>query len=264
MSEFETHVTPDGVPRALNLVESPATFKANFGAGRVIPASSIRDFQSWPAKLTIKDQGSFGACVGHATATTIEANRSASGKTYIPLSAWFPYAILCNGWDRGASISEALTVAVRDGVAPESTVPWGTINPAKLSADSRKQAKRFTIEFGDSLDGWEQVLTAVALGQFVNLSVRAGNNFSNLDSEGVPGLTRGAANHAVTVGGGIKTSRKHGQLVLMTNSWGKAWGQAGQCWLSRAHIDNAGWFEAYTVVASHDDPLDPTNPPRVA
>ena len=264
MSESPIHLDSTGVVRRLNLIPSPPAFRAARPGGIVLPPSEIADYDRWPAEVTIKDQGQYGACNGHATATAIEYARSVVGMTHVPLSAWYVYAILCNGWDRGSSISDALNQINDDGIAPESLVPWGTINPRQLTQSARQSASRFKAEYAASLTTWDEIVSAVALGQSLDLSVCVGGNFSSLDSEGVPPAYRGPGNHAVMVGGGIKTSRRWGKLVRMANSWGTAWGQKGFCWLAKAHIEAGRYFECYSVSAVYDDPQDTTNPPMVA
>ncbi len=264
MSDFPSHVTPDGVKRALNLIPSPPAFRASKPLAGVLQDSEILDFDNWPSSVKIKDQGQYGACVGHSTATSIESERAFSGMSPIPLSAWYAYSILCGGIDRGASIADALTLITADGIAPETLVPYGTINPRKLTDGAHKAAPRFRAELAATMTGYEDAISEAALGRFVVLSIPVGDQFSNLDPEGVPPVYRGVANHAVCVGGGIKTSKKWGRLIRMANSWGARWGLDGFCWLSKAHIDNALYFEAYSVSAVYDDPQDPTNPPKVA
>jgi hypothetical protein len=57
------------------------------------------------------------------------------------LSAWYVYAILCNGVDRGASIGEALNLVTARGTCLDASVPHGTINPRKLSAADTAEAQ---------------------------------------------------------------------------------------------------------------------------
>src|SRR4051812_16466049 len=89
--------------RTLNLIPSDPKMMAAFPVGRdTMAPSDLHDFDDPIPNLKIKDQNGYGACVGHATARAVEFMREMQGLPYVPLSAWYVYAILCGGWDRGA------------------------------------------------------------------------------------------------------------------------------------------------------------------
>jgi hypothetical protein len=201
-------------------------------------------------------------CNGHAAATSLELARNVAGKPHVALSAWYVYAILCGGWDRGSNILDALALLSAQGTCPETDMTYGEINPKRITAAAKTSAARFKLEAGTSLKTWPEIMTAVQLLRPLNLSIQVGNAFNNLDSEGVPGASRGPGNHAVCVGFGAKKSAKHGWLIKMWNSWGTVWGLNGFCWLGQAHTDGVSYFEAYDVMTAADDPTDPTNPPH--
>lgn len=265
ITDFPTLITPDGETRILNLVQSDPHFFALLKQGvEILPESEIKDFDVWPVDIKIKDQDSKGACNGHASATMTEICRALAGQAYVPLSAWWVYSILCGGVDQGSNIGEALTLLRDKGCAPESTVPYGLINPNNLTDGAKTAASRFRLEIGNQITTWEEIVSAIATGEAVNLSICVASNFNSLDAEGVPGVGRGAGNHAVCCAAGIKTSKKWGKLIKMPNSWGDRWGWKGFCWLSRDHIESCSWFEAIVAKAVADDPNDPDNPPVVA
>lgn len=254
----------NGDRRILNLQPSPAGNLVGIPAfGPTMPDSEVRAFDDWPAPLKIKDQDGAGACNGHATATVLEFARYHSGQPYVPMSAWWVYGCLVKGWDRGSNIIDALNLISDKGCAPESMVKYKDYS-GRYSDDAKAAAMRYKLEIGAQLKTWEEVLTAVALRQSVNLSIRVGMGFNNLNSDGCPGVGRGPGNHAVMCGGGIKKSRRSGWLVRMANSWGSGWGLDGFCWLGRAHIEAGTWFEAFTVSAVIEDLADDDNPPPVS
>lgn len=259
----ERIVTPDGIARPLNLRPSIRSRLAAVPvSGLVLPDSEIRDFDAWPRDLSIKDQGAVGACNGHATATALEYARRQSGQPHLPLSAWYVYGRLVMGRDTGSNILEALDLITSEGCAPELLVKYGDFS-GRYTAEVMDAARRFRLEIGARLTNWQEVLARVALREPINLSICVGARFNQLDSEGVPTPARGPANHAVMVGGGIKTSPKWGRLVLCANSWGVGWGRKGYCWLAEAHIAQASWFEAFTIRAATEDPSDKSDPPKV-
>jgi hypothetical protein len=229
----------------------------------LIPESEWVEFHEWPSEIPIKDQNGFGACNGHAAAMAVETSRYVSGMPHVGISAWYIYAILCNGVDRGSMILDALELTQSDGVAPEDLVKYGIINPNRLTAEAHAAAPRFKVEIGERLTTYQQLGTAIQRRQSINLAVCVGNAFNNLNSDGVPGLGRGYCNHAVHVGLGMKKAKDGSWLGLMANSWTTQWGDNGFCWLPLKYLPTASAFEAYTVRAVVDDTADVTKPPVI-
>lgn len=225
------------------------------------------EFDEFPYDLIqIKDQNGFGACNGHASATTIEMARYATygyGYEYIPMSAWWVYWSLTGGRDSGSNISEALSFLKQNGCAPEADVPYGQASRSRNWTPQAKQnAPRFKIEIGAAITTADELGTAVQRRQAVNLAVAAGGGFTRLDSDGVPGFGV-ACNHAVAVGLGMKKSKSGQWLVLMINSWTKQYGINGTCWLPVDVIVRKMYFDAYTILTPSIDPLDPLPNPIV-
>lgn len=243
-----------GDPRRMNAVPPMAD-------ADLIPEADWVEYDEWPAEVEIKDQDGRGACNGHAAATGAEMLRWLAGMTYAPLSAWYIYAILCRGVDRGSMILDALDLLMKDGVAPESEVAYGIINPAKLTAKAHERATFNRVELGERLGSYEQLGSAIQRRQPINLAVCVGNQFNNLNGDGVPGLGRGYCNHAVFVGSGMKRAKDGSWLGKMANSWTTAWGLSGFCWLPLKYVPTAAAFEAYTLRAGVDILGDVTRPP---
>lgn len=232
-------------------------------AADLVPESEWVEFDEFPAAIKRKDQNGKGACNGFATALGVETSRFVSGMPYIELSGWYVYSILCNGIDRGSIILDGLNLIEDKGVSPEDQVKYGLINPRQLTAQAHTEAARFKAEIGERLTTYEEIASAIQRRQSINLAICVGNGFNNLDSEGVPPLGRGYANHAVHVGLGMKKLRNGEWAGLMTNSWGKAWGNDGKCWLPLKRLPQQPAFEAYTLRAVIDDTADNTRPPAI-
>lgn len=249
----ESIITPDGHERILNLQPSPPELVrlVRSSPTPAIPLSQIKPFRRWPEAVKIKDQNGYGACNGHAAATSIEAARVKSGAPHVPLSAWFVYGRLAKGVDRGSNILQALDLVQREGVPEESLVKYGDFS-GRYSADVQEAAKEYRAEVAYKVEAWEDLATAVALGRYGNMSVRVprGGWSGRLDANGCPEVGVGAGNHAVTFGGGIKVLSNGEVLILMANSWSTKWGDNGFCWLSRAHWERGTWREAYVVAAT--------------
>lgn len=224
-----------------------------------IPDSELREFDltanpDWPVK--IKNQGSFGACNGHAAATSLEIARYIAGLDHVPLSPWLIYADLCQGWDRGSNIGEALKHLSNVGTCPEHLVPHGTIQPRRVSAEARAEVLRFRIEIGFELNSFRDLIVASFLRIPFNFSVPVNANFNQLDAEGVPGNRPGAHNHAMCGGFGLKRSTKHGLLFPALNSWGELWGIRGKCNISERNLEGT-FSDNYGVSAVISDPKNP-------
>lgn len=227
----------------------------------LIPEKDWEPFDEWPSVIKIKDQDGRGACNGHAAATTAEMARYVAGMDHVDLSAWYVYAILCNGIDRGSMILDALELLETKGVAPESDVKYGIINPRQLTTTAHTSAARFKIEKGARITTYEELITAVLRRESINLAVCVGNSFNNLDGDGAPGLGSGWCNHAIGVGFGLKRSNSGLWFPKMINSWSEKWGMDGFAYLPGKRIVKAPAFEAYTVKCFVDDTADNTRPP---
>ena len=223
-----------------------------------IPESEWKKFDlttspNFPVK--IKDQGQFGACNGHAAATSLEVARWVAGEQHQELSPWLIYADLCRGWDTGSSIAEALQLLAKQGTCESSLVPFGTINPSRINQPARDDCKRFRVEIGHTLLTWRDLCIATQLRLPFNFSVPVNSGFNSLDANGCPSNRSGQHNHAVMGGLGMKKTSSGQWLIRWQNSWGTRWGQSGRAWLCEKNID--GWgFDAYSVVATTADPTD--------
>lgn len=247
------HVPPVGRPPVA----------APLSPGALLDPARWEEFELDPGDIRIKDQDGKGACNGHAAATDMEWARRIAGMPHVPLSAWYVYAILCNGWDRGSNIGDALRLCTDRGVCLEPSVPYATINPRRIPEAAHAEAKRFRIEIGAKLEGFDALMTATQLRQPFNFSLCVGRGFDQLSAEGVVGYSRGAGNHAICGGLGAKRLSGGEWAIKFANSWGTRWGQGGYAWFTRRHVEEQGWFEAYSISAATDDPQDDTRPPAV-
>lgn len=264
MAEHKTIIDAyTGTRRVLNLRPKPPSLTLR--AQRTLAAIPEQDwiefaYEGVPVK--VKDQGQFGACNGHAVATSAEIARWIAGLGHVDLSAWFIYAILCNGRDVGSSIAEGLDLIRREGICPEADVPWGTINPRNLTQQSHQHAGRFKVEIGASLPDFDAMMSATQQGRPGNFSICA-DSFGRLDADGCPGYSRGGCNHAVTYGLGAKKGRDGKWMILCQNSWRVDWGLNGLFYIKDYHVNGAPYFDAYEVIAVGYDPEDPDQPPVV-
>jgi hypothetical protein len=267
-----TELPPHPVGNIIYRLGNHPTPKGRVSAPRMasttlIPESDWVEFdlrdQGLPLK--VKNQNPYGACNGHAAASSMEAALWLAGfDEYRPLSAWFVYSILCNGWDVGSNIGEALQLLAKQGTCEETFVPWGTINPRRLTADAKANAAKYKVEIGAAHDSFASIMSATQRRQVSNVSLN-GTAMANYgtDSEGRIPAGAGTGNHALGVGFGAK---KIGGLwyILGINSWDTGWGtMKGFFWFGQSNIVGQRNFDGYVVKAVVDVPGDPTNPPVV-
>lgn len=260
MSEPKEWTLPDG--RIVKLGNKPAPLTFNFRTSVKwveVPEftdSEILSFQpfdltenpNFPVK--VRDQGQYGACNGHAAATSLEIARWVAGYSHVQLSPWFVYAILCKGIDEGSSISEALDLLSNTGTCRDELVPFGTINPKNLTAKAKQDAKAFRVEISlGQCRSFRDMIVATALRWPFNFSVSVNSNFNSLDADGVPQNRAGAHNHAVTGGLGLKWSKaKSSWLFKAQNSWSTQWGDRGYFWAGPKTIAGT-WADNYFIQA---------------
>jgi len=265
MSELESWVLPDGSETCLGN-HAPNSHQILPVRGNLpdIPESEWKEFDlrndsAYPVK--IKDQGRYGACNGHAAASSLEIARYIAGLNHTDLSAWLVYADLCGGWDRGSVISEALTHLQSKGTCEDSMVPHGIINPRLISNEARQNAKRYKIEIGYRLTSFKDMCIASQLRLPFNFSVPVNSSFNSLDQYDRPQNRSGWHNHAVTGGMFMRKLPTGDWVIGMQNSWKTVWGRNGYCSIGEKNVQGQG-FDAYTVAAVEIDPMD--KPPTVA
>jgi hypothetical protein len=253
----------NGIPRVLGWVPPTDAQPTLMSALPQLPQDAWQEFEFSGVPTVVKDQGSYGACNGHAAASTLELCRwiGIGTASAIELSAWFVYAKLCGGWDRGSNIGDALVLMQGTGTCLDTYVPHGTINPNRLSTQAKADAQNHKIALGGKLESWDDICNAVQLRRPCNISVTAGRNWSDVDANGVPPVNPGLGNHAVAVGWGMRRTANGDWQIKMQNSWSTKWGVGGYCWLTRAHWETQNGREAYFVEASTVQPG--TEPPVV-
>lgn len=259
MSELESWRLPDG----------SETFLGNHapGARHILPVRGdlpdvpesewrefdIRNVSGYAVK--VKDQGSYGACNGHAAASSLEIARFIAGMRHVDLSAWLIYADLCGGWDRGSVISEALTHLTTRGTCEDKLVPHGIINPNRIAHEARQNAKKYKVEIGYRLTSFRDMCIAAQLRMPFNFSVPVNSRFNSLDQYDRPQNRSGWHNHAVTGGMFMKKLPNGDWVIGMQNSWKNTWGRNGYCSIGEQNVQGSG-FDAYTVAAVETDPED--------
>lgn len=255
--------TPDGQWRALGNNPAPNRLFLSIGKVPDIPESEWRefDYRDDPNfQVKIKDQGRFGACNGHAAATSLEIARYIAGERHVDLSAWMIYADLCQGWDRGSNIQDALTLLRDKGTCTDNLVPHGTIDPRLLPPAARVDRANFKIEIGYEINSFREMCCAVQDRQVLNHSVPVNGNYNTLDKYDRPQNHAGAHNHAICSGVYMKKLPTNEWVIGSPGSWSTRWGKNGYCSIGERNIQG-NYFACYSVVATILYPLN--RPPRL-
>lgn len=255
--------TPDGQWRALG--HNPTANRRFVSLGKVpdIPESEWRefDYRDDPGfKVKVKDQGQYGACNGHAAATSLEIARYIAGLPHVDLSAWMIYADLCQGIDRGSNIQDALTLLKSMGTCRDALVPHGTINPQMLSPESERDRSNYIIEIGYEITCFREMCCAVQARQVLNHSIPVNGNYNTLDKYDRPQNHAGADNHAICSGVYMRKLPTNEWVIGSPGSWSTRWGKNGYCSIGERNVQGR-FFSCYSVVATVTDPQN--QPPAV-
>lgn len=188
------------------------------------------------------NQKSHSSCVGFSAAGALMWDLWSIGFP-LPgkLSGAYVYSWINNNRDAGASIVAALRALQKHGTCLESTVPWNNIYRRNIPAAADEEAKRFMLETGMTLSGFEEIASAGQVGKPVQLGVYVGRNFGSFDDEGVPGYAGRGSNHSVFLAPLLVKKAGGGFKAPMINTWG-SWGpyKTGWCYLDERHINGGG------------------------
>lgn len=270
MSDLPVIVTPDGTERKLGFNPDqkarPVSFATRVKQVEVpdFPDSEIRPFdleESKSFKLDVKDQTTFGACTGFSISSIIARLSWQAGYGNFRFSPWYPYSKAAKGVDRGAYLDQVVDIVTKDGICDDRFVPYGTIDPKKLSKEAKADAANWKIELTVALpETWKQIRDCVNARWSVYHSVHADNGFNRLNEAGIPQNSPGTHNHAVWTGLGLKRTSRYGDLLKMQNSWSTKWGIRGCAWINEDVI--AGYYGQFIAIVSVNVKRD-LNPPKV-
>jgi hypothetical protein len=243
-----TRGNPTGLPR----------FSDNF---QVLPRSQWKPVSYAGFVVPVSDQGQHGSCVWHAYFMALMKLLLSRGHNPPPLSPTFGYALGNGGVDMGMSISSALDIGMKYGCSTAADFPEGHVWKRQIPPQAYESARRFVLEGGYHVSTFDEIATAVQMGMFPVYPIHAGNDYGDLDREGVSPIHSRFPNHGQTCDGLDLTPSNRWALENI-NSWGDDWGDRGRNRLVEEHFEKE--CDAIVLRFAARDPQDANTTPRVA
>jgi len=208
----------------------------------------------------IINQGRYGSCNGCAGAMALTRARIRRGLSRVDLSGSYLYSLINGGRDNGSTLDDGMRAIQERGVARAETVPLTKIYRSQYdTAAADREARRYRAFECYRCATIDELWTALALGWDCVVVVQAGNNFGNLDRNGIAGFSRGRGNHAVS-GDGLLWAG--GEIVTDSyNSWGTGFGERGRMLLAERHFEQTIDVHSFYAIRSATDSGD-EQPPR--
>lgn len=207
------------------------------------------DFPLW-------DQNPMGSCVPHGILRAWMKTMFGQGFACPPLSRGMAYALVNGGRDAGADPAQLVEVLQQTGVCTEATMPYRFYRERDISAKAMEEAKRFRIPEGGvrSCSNWDEMLSAAIFGWDLGVTLRVGNGYTELDSEGCAPAYRGVGNHEQNAGDAFRIDRSGRELLAADQSWGTL---MGRHWLCEDHFDDQPQMQVFAFVYAAPDADDP-------
>lgn len=186
----------------------------------------------------IRDQGARATCLACATS---DAHAVFHGCP--PLSAEFLFfhaiqiAKVGNLTD-GITLDEAAAALAQEGQPAEHVWPYSLTQPSPWSPPTATQLWRGNLGHGTA-NAAAEVVQFLKAGQPVVLGVRISSAFLSPTGPGfaIPASGPGHGGHAVLVVG-LGQDVAGDEYLLIRNSWGPFWGDAGHAWLQIDYLND--------------------------
>lgn len=223
--------------------------------------TTLAPFDRYQHNVPILDQAQCGSCTAHSHTAAMLKARDLAGMTLELLSADTLYAQIDNDQDQGSDPADAITAISTPnggGICLLSDVPDNFILWNAVPDSAKQNALRFRISPAAAyrMTTLAELVTADSLGFATTLTVNVGNDFNNLDSDGVVPFAGGQANHCVSGGESFKRLVDGTPAYRFRNSWRTSWGQNGCAWLTEQHINRQPNVELFAIMWVLEDPDD--------
>jgi hypothetical protein len=243
------------LPETLESMAQFPVFGAHMAA-ELDPAKWQEIDLSW-YKPPISDQGMTSSCVGHGCRAGMEMCWLQSGRPLQEFNAYFVYGLINGGRDAGAMISDGLNALKQYGICLKDDLPAGVMFKNQFPQKAFDNAKRFRLVMAYQCPTFESICSAISLGFVCPLGIYVGNNFAQVDANGVCPLPMGGGGGHCILGVGLKKSATYGWLIKIQNSWGTRFGMNGYAYIHKGHFQRMR-PDAFAIQTVTDDPQDST------
>jgi hypothetical protein len=245
----------DGEYRVLGLTPSSEESKAKFpkfGAHfATLDPSQWKETDLSSFNPDVLDQDGVGACASFAGSGGIAMGLLQAGRPKKAFNPYFLYALVNGGRDAGSSLSDVMSALMVDGVCSAEMMPYRLTFKSQLPQQAYDDASKYKLLKTFHCGSFEEICSAITLGFTVPLGIMVGNNFSNLDNEGVAPLPSGGGGGHAILGIGLHQSSRYGWVIKILNSWGSSFGMRGYCYL-RKEMFRAMNPDAFAIQSVND------------
>ena len=199
----------------------------------------------WKRYSAILDQGDLGSCTGNAIVGALEVLENKGGGEFIDLSRLFVYWNERNlegtvNEDAGAFIRDGIKVVASFGACAEKLWPYDETRWAERPGHAAfvDATKRRVTEYARVDQDRYQIRSVLASGFPIVFGMSVYDSFMSdaVAANGVvpmPAATESCQGGHAVLAVGYDDEK---DAVLVRNSWGADWGQAGYFWLPYAYI----------------------------
>jgi hypothetical protein len=227
----------------------------------VIPRSQWANISFKNYVVPIANQGQTNSCVGHGSWGAFSKAWLIGAATPKHFSTCSIYAELNGGHDSGAVTTYALDQLKTGGICLYSDVPEGMIYKSQFPSGAETTAKRFKVDVGWTAKTWDELISGLLYGFIPFFDLYVGDNFAKLDANGIAPAGRSRPNHCLYSDGIAMISPGVAKLDSI-NSWSRAFGLDGRCYLTEANFQSGNQICLIQSVA--EDPQEQNIPPAVA
>lgn len=243
------------IPETEESLDSFPLFGSQFAAP--LDQSQWREIDlSWYSP-DILDQKATSSCVGHGCCSGMEMCWLQSGRPYQRFNPYFIYGLINGGKDAGAMISDGLKALMQYGVCMREALQAGVMFKNQFPQSAFNNAGRFKLVQAYRCATFEDICSALTLGFVCPLGIMVGQNFSNVDSEGIAPLPNGGGGGHCVLGVSLKKHSRYGWLIKIQNSWGRNFAKSGYCYIHKGHFQSMR-PDAFAMQSIADDPQDST------